>query len=169
MTFCSILNGTLTSQTYHGTVSNLKRNNNGQQVNYEIINPLGFENTIPENYKDFIAYTLSDGSIVAFDPNAKGCEIPIGIPMTQNVIIQHSYCFGFIDVNGVTLPNREVNCGSGQYGTASMKVNKPCIVKNDANHMTDIFPVIFHDSVVEPASDAAKYILTNTANQKLPY
>ena len=68
---------------------------------------------------------------------------------------------GFIDVNGVTLPNREVNCGQGTSGTATTNVETPCTVKNDANHMTDVFPIVFHDSTVEPASDAAKYVLTS--------
>ena len=27
--------------------------------------------------------------------------------------------------------------------------------------MTDVFPVVFHDATVEPASDAAKYVLTS--------
>jgi hypothetical protein len=28
--------------------------------------------------------------------------------------------------------------------------------------MTDIFPVVFHDATVEPASNAAKYVLTTS-------
>ncbi len=163
MTFCAILNGTLTGQTYQGVVSNLKRNANGQQVDYEIVKPANFGNTIPDTYTDWIAYTLADGSIVAFHPNAKGCELPIGTQMTDTIISTGALkeCVGFIDVNGVTLPNREVNCGSGSTGTATQAVQTPCNVKNDANHMTDIFPIVFHDSTVEPASDAAKYVLTS--------
>lgn len=170
MTFCSLLNGTLTGQTFHGTVSNLKRNSNGKEVNYEIVHPDNFEITIPNDYKDYIAYTLSDGAIVAFNPAAQECELPTGIPLTTDIIEGYSryslaHCVGFIDVNGVSLPNREVNCGSGASGTASHKVETPCIVKNDANHMTDIFPVVFHDATVEAATDAAKFILTENATK----
>ena len=28
--------------------------------------------------------------------------------------------------------------------------------------MTDIFPIVFHDATVEPASNAAKYVLTTS-------
>jgi hypothetical protein len=66
---------------------------------------------------------------------------------------------GFIDVNGATLPNKEVTCTDG---TAALTPDTPCTVKNDANHMTDIFPIVFHDSTVEPATNAAKYVLTTS-------
>ena len=72
-------------------------------------------------------------------------------------------CIGFIDVNGTTLPNKEVACGkSATEFTATKNVETPCTVKNDAKHMTDVFPVVFHDATVEPASDAAKYVLTSS-------
>ena len=168
MTFCSLLNGTLTGQTFQGTISNLKRNSNGQQVNYEIIHPNNFEFTIQNDYKDYIVYTLSDGAIVAFNPNAQKCELPIGTQLTEGIIegyARHSlaHCVGFIDVNGVSLPNREVTCGGGASGNVSHKVESPCLVKNDANHMTDIYPVVFHDATVEAATDAAKFVLNNIA------
>lgn len=173
MTFCAIFNGTLTGQTFQGTVGNLKRNVNGKQVNYEIVRPNNFEYTISNNYKDYITYTLSDGSIVAFNPDAQKCELPIGTQLTEDIIdgsgsFSLAHCVGFIDVNGVSLPNREVTCGAGGTGKASNKVESPCIVKNDANHMTDIFPVVFHDSTVEAASDAAKFVLNEMARNNKP-
>ena len=51
---------------------------------------------------------------------------------------------------------------SSKVDKASTSVETPCTVKNDAKHMTDVFPVVFHDATVEPASDAAKYILTSS-------
>ena len=157
MTFCSILNGTLTGQTYQGVATNLKRNANGSEVAYSFVKKYTLKE--PANY---LAYTLADGSIVAFDANAKGCELPIGTQLTDTVIKTGVLkdCTGFIDVNGVTLPNKEVSCTTGN--TASQAVQTPCAVKNDANHMTDVFPVVFHDATVEPASDAAKYVLTSS-------
>ena len=111
-----------------------------------------------------LAYTLADGSIVAFNKAAKACELPIGTQLTDTVISTGVLkdCTGFIDVNGVTLPNKEVSCGTGATNTATQKVQTPCTVKNDANHMTDVFPIVFHDATVEPASDAAKYVLTSS-------
>ena len=175
MTFCAILNGTLTGQTFQGTVADLRRNVNGTAQAYTMVRPANFQNVIPPTYTQWRAYTLADGSIVAFNNNAFGCELPVGAQLNNTILARATSttaangtitpglgnCMGFIDVNGVTLPNREVNCGNGTRGTATLNVQTPCTVKNDSNHMTDIFPIVFHDSTVEPASDAAKYVLTS--------
>ena len=167
MTFCSILNGTLTGQTYVGDLANLKRNANGSEVTYKVVKgytgKLAGANFTPTG---MLAYTLADGSIVAFDAAAEGCELAIGTQLTDTILGAAatagglSNCLGFIDVNGVTLPNKEVSCTATD--SATQKVQTPCAVKNDANHMTDIFPIVFHDATVEPASDAAKYVLTSS-------
>ena len=175
MSFCAILNGTLTGQTYNGPVTNLRRNTTDREGDstataYNIVNAAdGVINTFDGGYTNFLAYTLADGSIVAFHPKAAGCELPIGRRMNADAIKnQLSECVGFIDVNGTTLPNKEVTCSaiapgsSSKVDKASTFVETPCTVKNDAKHMTDVFPVVFHDATVEPASDAAKYILTSS-------
>lgn len=167
MSFCAILNGTLTGQTYMGDLANIKRNNNGTEEDYMVFKPgaygssLGFtDKTTPTGY---LAYTLADGSIVAFNKDAQGCELPVGTRMDSVWIKAHKKCVGFIDVNGATLPNREVTCADGDSkDSATAAVETPCAVKNDANHMTDIFPIVFHDATVEPASNAAKYVLTSS-------
>jgi len=176
MTFCAILNGTLTGQTYQGEAKNLKRNANGSEVSYAWVSPadgaLANGLTLANTY----VYTLADGSIVGFNKSAKGCELAIGTQMTKDVLIATTSkndknedvttggglanCTGFIDVNGVTLPNKEVSCTDSTKDNA--KVETPCAVKNDANHMTDVFPIVFHDATVEPASAAAKYVLTSS-------
>ncbi len=172
MSFCAILNGTLTGQTYYNAVTDIKRNNNGSNVAYALKgNP-----TIPAAYTNYHAYTLADGSIVAFNAAAQGCELPVGTQLTKDSFAAAqkkgeggatedkkagalANCLGFIDVNGATLPNKEVTCSDG---ATSQEVEKPCAVKNDANHMTDVFPIVFHDATVEPASNAAKYVLTTS-------
>ena len=176
MTFCAILNGTLTGQTYVGTITNIKRqvtNADGTSgsESYELItsatNATGAGTGVLDNeYNDMLAYTLADGSIVAFSPDAAGCELPIGTQMNSTWIEGHKKCLGLIDVNGATLPNKEVTCTEGGTGnsaanTASTAVETPCVVKNNAKNMTDVFPIVFHDATVEPASDAAKYVLTS--------
>ena len=161
MTFCSILNGTLTGQTYIGEPSGLKRNANGDSKDYEWVKGESTTEGSLANglaLEDALIYTLADGSIVGFHKDAEGCELAIGTQMTDTVIGNMSTCVGFIDVNGVTLPNKEVNCGKAP----SAAVQTPCTVKNSANQMTDVFPIIFHDATVEPASDAAKYVLTSS-------
>ncbi len=163
MTFCSILNGTLTGQTYIGASSGLKRNANGSQVNYSWVKGMSTtEGALANGLKlaDATTYTLADGSIIGFIKTAGACELPIGTQLTGTVIKTGALknCVGFIDVNGVTLPNKEVNCGVAP----TADVQTPCSVKNSANQMTDVFPIVFHDATVEPASDAAKYVLTSS-------
>ena len=167
MSFCAILNGTLTGQTLYQTLSGdsgIKRNNNGTAVPYAIVGTRSA--AIPNTYTSYVAYTLADGSIVAFNPDAQGCELPVGVQLTNGVLdgtstdANLSSCLGLIDVNGATLPNKEVTCSDGT--ATGLTVQTPCAVKNDANHMTDVFPVVFHDATVEPASNAAKYILTTS-------
>ncbi len=158
MSFCAILNGTLTGQTYQGAVTNIKRSNNGAEEAYAIKTTSALTKADAEAY---YAYTLADGSIVAFNKDAQGCELPIGQQLTKTYIYTtHPECLGFIDVNGATLPNREVSCSDATKD--AQDVTTPCAVKNDANHMTDIFPIFFHDATVEPASAAAKYVLTTS-------
>lgn len=159
MSMCSILNGTLTGATYVGKVTNLKRmERNKNEVSYALMT----RDTIPDDYTDYLAYTLADGSIVAFNPNAKGCELPIGRRLVQEVFTGTvdgttlKDCVGFIDVNGVSLPNREVNCVRGEN---KVDAGSNCIVDNNANRLLDVYPIVFHDATVEPASGAAQFVL----------
>ena len=71
-------------------------------------------------------------------------------------------CIGWIDVNGAALPNKEVKCSTG---TTALKASEVCAVTKDPKYMTDVFPVVFHDQAVEPATNAAKAIL-NGANKQ---
>ncbi len=159
MSFCAILNGTLSSVAYYGQLTNLKRYTSDQQI---VPYKLETKETIPDDYESFLTYTLADGMIVAFHPDAVHCELPLGSRITQDFIegggggLDLSNCVGFVDVNGVSLPNREVNCSEG---TNRIGGDDPCVVKNNAGHMTDVFPIVFHDTTVEPASAAAAYVL----------
>ncbi len=152
MTFCSLLNGTLTGKTYYGEVDDLSRMVNGQAVKYELVN---YE-TIPATSNIWHAYALADGALVIFSTNAHSCELAQGQKISKDWILTHTQCRGYIDVNGVTLPNKEVTCS---VGTTDITVDEPCVVKSDAQHMTDVFPIIFHGTTVEPGSNAAKYVL----------
>ena len=59
-------------------------------------------------------------------------------------------CYGFIDVNGIKAPNREVKCDGGTGADDSN-----CTIKSP----TDIYPVVFYDQTVLPASVAARAVL----------
>ncbi len=163
MTICAILNGTLTGASFHYiTDLNMK-------------NGLKYGNNISANIKSgsFLsrgsyminggyAYILSDGSLVAI--NYKVGQFPCTLDLAQSVLDTNptgqglSECFGFIDVNGVEGPNKEVSCSSGDDSLDK----DTCIVKNDIKYVTDIYPIRFHDGVVEAGSAAARYVLKTT-------
>ena len=155
MTMCAILNGTLTGHTYRGKVKDIKRQSNtasgASSSSYSIVR----RHFLPD-VSNWFAYSLADGSIVAFDPSAAGCTLNVG----QTMLGISFSCLGFIDVNGVTLPNKEVQCTGGS--ATLVGINDACYVANNANDMTDVFPIAFHDGTVEAASDAAKYVLTTS-------
>ncbi len=161
LTFCGLLNGTLTGQTYLKDVSTLTRSNNGAATPYVPT----FTSAMPAMAAStYMGYQLADGSIVAFKAAAAGCELPLGSQLNGADQLADGKplngCLGFIDVNGVTLPNKEVTCSDGT--ATGLTPETPCVVKNDAAHMTDVFPIVFHDSTVEPASNAGKYVLTSS-------
>lgn len=109
---------------------------------------------------DWGFYTLSDGTMIGVSVAAYG-EGNCTIKNTKfdsewlNHRPYQSYCLGFIDVNGPNGPNKEVGCSDGIETTT--EVENPCIVKD--KDITDIFPIAFHDATVEPASNAAMYVL----------
>lgn len=161
MTMCSLLNGTLTGATYYNDISTIPmRKNNGSEA-YSIKSSYikGLYSNLDIGMQ---GYVLSDGAIVAF-PTTLGyspCTLPIGVPSkdTYQTGVDDAYmsdCVGFIDVNGTTLPNKEVSCSSGSN---SLSLNS-CVVKNDANHLTDVYPIRFHDGIIEPATAAVRYVL----------
>ncbi|MBQ8458950.1 type II secretion system protein [bacterium] len=107
-------------------------------------------------------YLLSDGSIILL-PAFMGepyCHLTEGKTLRDELLNENNFyyvCTGYIDVNGGDLPNEEVTCSTG---TTSYDLNEPCIVKN--SHVKDVFPVVFYDSTVAPATNAAQYVLNNT-------
>ena len=153
-TICAILNKVLSGRTYVADPSKLA-NKKGAYTITGAGTTTG-SGAVSGNYfslaastdatalAGYHAYTLADGSLFAFQSTSANCT-------------SSSPCYGFIDVNGSTLPNKEVNCDTG-----TDTAEKPCTVENDAAHMTDVFPVRFYDSTVEPATNAARYILTTS-------
>ena len=102
----------------------------------------------------FTSFSLADGTIVAFhydipdgnvnNPANGHCRREASQAIDEDFVKKHEFCIGFIDVNGISLPNKEINC----------------IVS--AKNLTDIYPVIFLDDYVEPATAAARFVF-NTA------
>ena len=63
-------------------------------------------------------------------------------------------CTGYIDTNGANGPNQVVTCAGGAAPTYIwIDPNATCGV--DRNTNADIFPIVFFDSTVQLASNAA--------------
>ncbi|MBQ8460490.1 type II secretion system protein [bacterium] len=147
--FWAIFNATLSGSTYHGWFNFSDHGYNHSDV---VSRTYGV-------FEETFYYTLSDGSEVHFSPDPDNCHLEPGETIAK---FYGSSCWGWIDVNGPTKPNKEVTCSNGDTLMVGDENYQECVVKNDAQHMTDIYPVIFHDSTVEPATNAARYVL-NTA------
>ena len=160
MSFCSLLNGTLTGKTYYGKHTNIPLKESIINIEsgtntYQIVGPT-VDWLFGTGASKFVAYQLADGTIIGFNENAKACDVPIGTVLNDTYIKSKlANCIGWVDVNGTSLPNKEVTCSSGQNKFES----DSCVVKNSATHMTDVYPIIFHNQTVEPASAAARYVL----------
>lgn len=84
-------------------------------------------------------------------------------------------CYGYIDVNGPTGPNRVVACSenSGQddwiltYGRNADAGSLLADCSVESKDITDIFPVLFYGSAVKPASRAAKSVLYSKKSNQI--
>ena len=161
MSICGILNGTLTGHTYLGKPSNLKLKKGNVEQSYSIKYTSPLLVTNGSEIDNGHAYALADGTLFIFPAELGNtpCTLGIGDVLTDTystgVATSLADCFGVIDVNGVNLPNKEVTCSLGSNSLTS----NTCIVKNNAQDMTDIFAVRIHDGIVEPASAATRYVL----------
>jgi prepilin-type N-terminal cleavage/methylation domain-containing protein len=152
-TICALLNVTLTGKTFN-YITTLKTKDGTRYSDSVTKTTLRSMTAYP------YTYTLADGSIVGIHLMTASCSLEPGTELNSEWIASKPFCVGFVDVNGTTLPNKEVTCTNAE--DTALEPNKPCIVKNDATHLTDIYPIVFHDSTVEPATNAAKYVLSTT-------
>jgi len=145
---CALFNGTLSGMTAYDTMNDLKIP--GTDTSYS-----------PQFISDFAGgigqhgFLLADGSLVGISTTFNNCTLPVGGNITSL-----PNCIGFIDVNGPTLPNKEVRCSDGTASVASSAGN--CFVRNNSTDMGDIFPVVFHDNTVEPLTNAARYVMAQS-------
>ncbi len=154
--FCGLFNNTLAGHTYLGKYGNVKGAN--------LFSPYSADMK-SFSVENFLFFSFADGAIVAFNPNAKNCGIGVGQTLTNEKLTTNlANCIGFIDVNGTTPPNKEVQCAEG---TTTISANTTCKVTNGS--MGDIFPVVFHDGAVEPATNAslAAFLGGNGKEQEL--
>ncbi|MBR1424007.1 type II secretion system protein [bacterium] len=146
-TLCAIFHDVLSGATYEEDVSDLTNTKGDYRItiatNTGIVTTKAGTAMAANGAPTGHAISLADGSMFVFPDDSVSCT-------------RTSPCYGYIDVNGTTLPNREVSCSDDDAQAAN------CTVPNDAAHMSDIYPVIFFDSTVEPATAAARYVLTTS-------
>lgn len=157
---CAIFQSNLSGATYYENLS--ASNEYFKDLNlYKYDIP-----TLGSRGNEMQGFVLADGSIVGFGDDIGHCSIyskhsnqkpfnNLETALNDDEFVY--FCVCFIDVNGSSLPNKEVTCSDGTK--TKLTPNKPCIVKNDANHMTDIYPIVFYDHTVAPATNAAAYVL----------
>ena len=112
---------------------------------------------------NYYVYSLADGSLVGVNKAAKECSLEVGATLNADALSgKLGKCVGFIDVNGTALPNKEVHCSGDNDETTLTKLDpsSPCTVTSKASDIGDIFPIVFHDGTVEPATNAGKAVLT---------
>lgn len=145
MSICSIINSNLSSK------QGFYRNGNLSDIlDYDINgDTVGFT----KGEGQYTVYMLADGSLIGFRSASffRGCTVPVATKLSVNDMMS---CTGFIDVNGLSLPNEETKCS---VGTTSRDLEESCIV--NTRDLKDVYPIIFHDAIVEGATNAAKYVL----------
>ena len=97
---------------------------------------------LSSNYTVF----FNDGIMFTFKNAAYDCRK--SVVMDGDKPADGTDCRGFIDVNGTKAPNRQTVCKEGTSGN-------DCIVDSPA----DIYPVVFYDQGIYPATDAGKAVL----------
>lgn len=114
---------------------------------------------ISNSSQQYTVYALSDGTLIGFRSLSfsSGCSLELGerlaTKLTDGTLQK---CTGFIDVNGFNKPNEETKCTKG---TTTKNTDAYCVVEN--KDIKDVFPIVFHDDIVEGATNAAQYILKN--------
>ena len=91
---------------------------------------------------------FNDSSVFAFNKADTGCT------QTSSIADKNHFCYGAIDVNGAKGPNKMVTCDGTTEGS-NVGTGKTCEVKSP----TDVYPVVYYDQTILPASDAGRAVL----------
>ena len=149
-TACALLNGTLKGAQYYYGLDKLG--------DYQIESKFFDDTWSLRNFKNALPiYRLPDGQLLILSSmiGEQGCENRSRITVNSDEEAHGTACYGLIDVNGISKPNREVTCAKGTL-TYYVFDAKDCVV-NDKT-MGDIFPIAFYNNTVEPHSTAAWYV-----------
>lgn len=106
-------------------------------------------------------FMMDDGSVFTYDPAQAYC-------------LESNPCYGYIDINGSEGPNRVIACSKGEdsYITSYSKNALPGMLVGDCtvkmSDVTDIYPVLFYNQVMKPASWAAKSVYFKLESNQVP-
>ena len=107
----------------------------------------GSTTNLSGNYTVF----FNDGIMFTFDQDAEGCTEENAADVKDSEKGKGGgVCRGFIDVNGTKAPNRQTACTE-----ETADLGGDCIVDSPA----DIYPVVFYDQGIYPATAAGKAVL----------
>lgn len=155
--FCALFNSTTRSR-YMGSLDSVPYVVTFAQVEGQSAIPedaVEFDN----NLSNYIGYEFAEGSMFGFRKNAGGCNLDKET-LSLEWIKRHPQCIGFVDVTGLSGPNRVVNCD--EIHSSIINVGKVCEVPFDTQHWTDIYPVVFHNASAVPITPAGLYVLQKT-------
>lgn len=159
-TICGLVNDSLKGAKYLGLDDEININGKSKWM---ILNCQSI--CYIQNFRYYI-WQLADGSLIGFNSRLgentnyiSSCALDEGQVADNNWVSNHWWCIGYIDTNGVDLPNQEVLCAN--KNDTKLGSTNPCEVKQDLNHVTDIYPFVIHDDVVEPATNASAYLFRN--------
>lgn len=157
---CGLLGAALTGYSY----LKMNRLSTPSGVPYAVNGPVGVQVAV----RDYL-FLLPDGVIVFIPDEMVNCTLPVGTHLTKDILTTYAglgaaegdiglrQCLAYVDVNGVNPPNREVTCSNGV--DTDFTPETPCEVRNNNTDLSDVYPIVFHDTVVEPATNASKYVL----------
>ena len=157
---CALLNSALVGETNHYRISDAY----GSEANSPY-GKWGYPGVALGSVAYMITYQLSDGILIAMNKHADGCNEETAKSNWRNSGNEErqdyeSFCRGFIDINGKKGPNELITCQTGETMYIENEEGySNCTVANNPN--ADIFPVVFYDSTVELASNAAKVFFNN--------
>ena len=136
---CAMMNSNLTGETNLGIIGQGRPDGN----TYRYVNTIA-----PSG--NYVGYLLSNGAIVGLETSLSGnnCQ--------EN---NNNNCHGFIDVNGLAGPHREITCQNGNIARLWPNGDRTSTCTIERNTNADIFPIKYHGSTIELASDAARSFL----------
>ena len=151
--FCAILNESLSEYKYYGKLTG----KNVMEIPYKFNSVI----TLKRPLNKFNIYELADSTILGV-PDAKDSTV-CSVSSSSGLRSLSEDCIGFIDVNGVAPPNTEATCNGGFTtlipGLPMGTEIKTCIPSTNKDNLTDIFPIAFHDNIVEPATTIGRVIM----------